>query len=373
MPASEKTYVYSSAPDTNYAPDNLLRVSHSASGANRFSYMKFSTAYVPANATIEGADLKIYLSECTGSPDPNLLYVGRVTTGWNENTITYNNRPSSTAPVSGNPNCTNPFLYFNVKDMVNDWFTGQQPNYGLILYGPKTNTWERQVGSSNLVYITISYTVPDPTPPVQAPPPSNTPSGESTAPGDSSPSTTTAKPVSASKPASEATAPVDSSIQAPVLTSVKKNDKEIKTTLKEGVSSLEINQNDSLELIGTSFASARVVVFIGDIAFESTAGADGVWSVILDNKKVAYGENQVQAQAQKDGRGSEKVDFFKLKKTEEKQVITKSQKKNNNNLLIILGISGAALLLLILTGVLLNIKYHWVQKLAKKIKPKPKK
>lgn len=314
--------------------------------------------------------MNIYGYSCSGTPSPNTMTAAQVTSDWNESTITWNNKPSSTNSVSGDASCTRPFYYFDIKNIVENWHSGQ-PNYGLKVYGPKNGTWERKAyNDQNQIYITVGYTLPDTAPP--AAPPSNPPatppadngsteSANST--GGSGENSTASTPVaSTSKPASQAIAPVDKSIKAPVLTSVKKNGKEIKFDKL-----VEINEKDSLEIFGTSFAGAKIVIFISNIAFETTASPDGKWRIVTDNKKVKTGEQNVQAQAQKDGKGSEKVTLFKLKKTETKSVQLKDERNSKYKILFfVLG----TFILIFLVGVLINFRHHFILKLRKKLKKK---
>lgn len=363
----------SNFPSSNYSSSNYVRYGYnSLEGKNTWAYLKFNIdGALPANATLTRASLNLSPQECSSTSSPNEMYVGRVTSNWSESTITWNNKPSSTSAVSGNHACGPQQHSADVTNIVNSWRSGT-PNYGFVVYGPKNGTWHRTTSTSEAVklYLQLVYTVPDPAPPSTPPTPPATPPVTSENPGSTgnSGSAVSTPSASPSRLASEAAAPVDASIQAPVLTSVKKNNEEV--NLSEG-STIEINQKDSLEILGTSFANAKIVVFIGDIAFETTADAEGKWSVVLDNSKVNISEYTVQAQAQKDGKGSEKTNLFQLKKVETKTVATKSEKKNYNTVFIVFGVLGAVLLLLILIGTLLNLKYHWIQKVTKKIKPKP--
>lgn len=358
----ESSYVISTYPSSNYHASDYVRVGYSF-GSTTWAYLKFGVNRIPADATITAAVLMLAPTSCSGSPSPETLTVGRVDSGWNQNTITWNNRPpSSNYVTSSNITCNQSQFSTDVTSIVNTWRSGA-PNYGLVIYGPKNNSWQRTITEDTHMLLKLYYTTtddPPPAPPVQAPPPSNPPAADNPSSGDSS-----TTPASPSKPASEAAAPVDASIQSPVLTTVKKNGKEIKTTPKERVGSLEIKQSDSLELVGTSFANAKVVIFIGDVAFETTANTEGKWSTVTDNSKLKTGEYSVQAQAQRDGKGSEKVTFFKLKVAEVKVAQTKEQKQSNarTNLFVALGI----VLILFLIGVLINIRHHYLLKIKKSI------
>ncbi|RJO61439.1 DNRLRE domain-containing protein [candidate division WS5 bacterium] len=369
----DDVYVSSSSPSANYSSDNFIKIGYSSyGGVNYWAYLKFigNIDQIPQNAVIESAALNIYGYSCSGTPSPNTMTTAQVTSDWSEGTITWNNKPSSTNGISGDASCSRPFYYFDIKSIVENWRSGQ-PNYGLKVYGPKNSTWERKAyADQNQIYIAIGYSIPE-DPPASTPPSENPPVGsEAESPGstEGSNSSTASNPtISASKPASEAAAPVDQAIPRPVLTGVKRNGKDLKMPMTEK-SAVEINQNDLLELLGTSFAGAKIVVFIGDIAFETKANTEGKWSIVLDNKKIKSGEYSVQAQAQKEGKGSEKTALFKLKKTDTKSARAKD-KKGVNFKTILFFVFGAVFVAF-LAGVLINLRHHFILRLKKKIKKK---
>ncbi|MFC1780310.1 hypothetical protein ACFLY9_01305 [Patescibacteria group bacterium] len=107
-------------------------------------------------------------------------------------------------------------------------------------------------------------------------------------------------------------AEVDESIEPPVLGSLKKNDDEVDL---EEITELDVNSNDTVEMSGTAFSGATVVVYIGDSAFSATADEEGNWTIIINVSDIESGLNVVEGQAQNDeGKGSEKVAFFSINK-----------------------------------------------------------
>lgn len=122
---------------------------------------------------------------------------------------------------------------------------------------------------------------------------------------------TTATSTSTTQSAAAATAPVDPSIKTPILTSIVKNETKTEAPIKKDIS---FNLNDSLEVFGTSFAGAKVVLFAGDKAFNATVDKDGNWSYKFNQKDLKSGTFTVAGQAQNtEGKGSEKTNLFKLK------------------------------------------------------------
>jgi hypothetical protein len=107
-------------------------------------------------------------------------------------------------------------------------------------------------------------------------------------------------------------AEVDESIEPPTLGSLKKNDNEVDL---EDLTELDVTSNDTVEMSGTAFPGATVVIYIGDSAFSTTADDEGNWTIIINASGIESGLNVVEGQAQNDeGKGSEKVAFFSINK-----------------------------------------------------------
>jgi len=104
---------------------------------------------------------------------------------------------------------------------------------------------------------------------------------------------------------------VDPSVKVPILTHVVKNGTKTEAPITKDV---KLNLNDSLEAFGTSFAGAKVVLFVSDKTFNATVDKDGNWSYKFIQKDLKAGTYVVQGQAQNsEGKGSEKANLFKIK------------------------------------------------------------
>jgi hypothetical protein len=81
---------------TNYGSDSKLAVKGSTGGASRESYLKFDLAAIPA--TLTSATLRLYgsLSAALGGGLGVQVFAG-ATNSWDENAITWNKRPGSSA------------------------------------------------------------------------------------------------------------------------------------------------------------------------------------------------------------------------------------------------------------------------------------
>lgn len=151
-------------------------------------------------------------------------------------------------------------------------------------------------------FATYGYTY---TPPSN--PPSTPDSGTTdTSSGNSSDSTTSASKI----PATAQEAPIDPSIQKPTLTHIEKNSAKTDTPITKEVA---VGMKDKLKLYGDSFPSAKVAVFYGEKGFAADVGADGKWSIDTPVSELSEGALTINGQSQKDGKGSEKVEFLKIK------------------------------------------------------------
>lgn len=195
----------------------------------------------------------------------------------------------------------------------------------------------------------------DPPPATPTPTPTPTPT-----------STSSSQPTTSPSPSA---APVDESVQKPVLTSIEKNGQKTNAPIKDEV---KISSNDTLKLVGTSFTGAKVTIFVGNYSYSATVDTKGDWTFNLPVSKIKDGSFTVSAQAVNDkGKGSEKVTFFKLKKEDTKATTTSPTQKPKTfwqKLFTTYLPYTVGLLIVLLSGIGMLI-YHLIQK---KRKPKVK-
>lgn len=186
---------------------------------------------------------------------------------------------------------------------------------GTNSYGGGTRRQNQTTYSDDLPFATWGYSTeeeePTPEEPTVDEPPSENPPED----GEQKPAQ--------KKDASDAQAQeVDENIEAPELSYIKKNDEQMDAPIEGEV---EFRSSDTLEIVGTAFPNATVVIFIGDNAYTITADENGDWTVLIDLSKISEGTYTVQAQAKnEEGIGSVKTDLYILKKLadekDEKQV-----------------------------------------------------
>jgi hypothetical protein len=102
----------------------------------------------------------------------------------------------------------------------------------------------------------------------------------------------------------------NASIKTPVLTAISKNGVTTKAPITEEVS---LGTHDKLILNGTSFAGAKVVLYMSDKVADALVAKDGTWTYELEGSKLSSGTMAIQGQAIQGTEGSEKAEFMKIK------------------------------------------------------------
>lgn len=141
--AVEDAYTDSKNPGTNYGSSTSL-YAYSFSSAYKYSYIKFisKSMYMPI-ISIYSATAYIYVSYASGSDN---RYYSYITSDWAENTITYNNAPSSTGIYNMVISTTGWYSISLSTSSVRKMFTG---SYFGMLFGTFSQ-------SSQSYYYTIS-------------------------------------------------------------------------------------------------------------------------------------------------------------------------------------------------------------------------
>jgi hypothetical protein len=130
-PPSADTFALSATPKYNYGPSPLLPVT---SGAT--TYIQFSLAGLPANATVSKATLRLYVDAVTSA---GTFDVFEINTPWSEASLNFTNAPTpgvsatGSKPVSvSSANC-NQFVLVDITTLVQDWVNGTVANNGIAL------------------------------------------------------------------------------------------------------------------------------------------------------------------------------------------------------------------------------------------------
>jgi hypothetical protein len=127
------SYVRDDLPTANYGSDNYLAAGTNISGDISRAYIQFDLTGLPPNVVITEATLILdhYSSEPMAS-----AYIGAypVTAAWGESIITFSNQPSVTVlEAAFLVPSTVGVIEWDITNMVQGWYEGSIPNYGLML------------------------------------------------------------------------------------------------------------------------------------------------------------------------------------------------------------------------------------------------
>jgi uncharacterized repeat protein (TIGR01451 family) len=128
---SKDTWVNSDSPNTNYGAD--LELTMSTGGQQAFILLDFDLSALPDDADIISATLSVYPSESVPG-DPYAMLPYAITSGWEENVVTWNSRPSSS--YRGDPvimYTPDDWSVFDVTHIVQDWYDGALSINGIAI------------------------------------------------------------------------------------------------------------------------------------------------------------------------------------------------------------------------------------------------
>jgi hypothetical protein len=150
--------IESVVPTNNYGNLTYCDVGNSAITIRR-TYIKFDLSTVPANAVVVDADLKLYHYGGPGTDDFTIgLY--KVTSAWDESTITWNLQPTCSVDAETTSDITIGAITWeswDIDTLVHTWLDGSITNYGVML----KDTDEASVNS--IAYFRTSDYLVDPT------------------------------------------------------------------------------------------------------------------------------------------------------------------------------------------------------------------
>lgn len=145
--------------DTNFGSETKLVNSNSQTSGNTInakSFIKWDLSDIPAGAVITEA--KFYCYWYSVFSFEITIKISQVTSAdWAEGSITWNNAPTITG-VLGNWNLYEGVGWFNIDitTLVQDWFSGDENNYGLLIGRPISDT-DAPGEARSQEYADISY------------------------------------------------------------------------------------------------------------------------------------------------------------------------------------------------------------------------
>ncbi|NLB89190.1 MAG: DNRLRE domain-containing protein [Syntrophomonadaceae bacterium] len=134
-------YVAEFYPDENFGCSPYLFTNRFQGCGDIYrTYIKFDLCsllcnQIPPNSTIKHASLWFPLFRNEVPESNNTLYVYRVIQDWDEHLITWNNQPITALIADGSTVVTpsDDFIYIDITHLVNWWYNGLYPNFGLQL------------------------------------------------------------------------------------------------------------------------------------------------------------------------------------------------------------------------------------------------
>ena len=183
---TEDAWISSKFPNNNYGGAyQLFDFYESSDGSEGRALFKFDMSTIPANSTVGDAYIYLYLlgdaQSCYGQPAGN-FYISQISSSWSENSVTWNNQPSTYVNYLNTVACTTGYRAVYFKNIAQGILNGEISNNGLMLIGLlHTNEWMRTImsrenGQSYTAKISITYSPPSPSPtPTPTPAPSPTP------------------------------------------------------------------------------------------------------------------------------------------------------------------------------------------------------
>lgn len=166
--SDKATMVSAYAKDTNLGSYERIEI---CSVDNRMGLVQWDLSGIPSNANIINATLKFYGSSYMNAGGTGAMNVYQVTAAWDENTVTWNNRPAISTLLGTVPYVDGTTTQFqlnseNLKTLVQNWVNGTTNNYGVFLN--QNNSGLIDIGSddaseANRPLLEVTYeAVPEP-------------------------------------------------------------------------------------------------------------------------------------------------------------------------------------------------------------------
>jgi len=166
--------VIQSDPDTNYGSNAQLQVGFTGSvgdGSGSASYLYFPTSFIPEDATVLDAELRLYCAYNGLSAGGMMFDIHEVDDSWMEHTITFNNRPEFDLDdliYSGHlaQSYCSGWMSFSGGDLIT-WVEDHRTSEGngLALFSTSGNTyfnaWSKEHGSDLWPILRITYELDD--------------------------------------------------------------------------------------------------------------------------------------------------------------------------------------------------------------------
>jgi hypothetical protein len=129
----DDTAIMENHPNDNCGASEEIAL-RSVSGWEWDLLFKFDLSAIPSNATIQDASLQAYYyKNWDGNPSGNQVNLYRISSNWNEETVTWSTHPSYVTELSSFaiiPSTIEKWILWNVTDDVMMFYNSSTPNYG---------------------------------------------------------------------------------------------------------------------------------------------------------------------------------------------------------------------------------------------------
>ena len=138
LSAVADAWVIDSNPTGNFGGDAKLRADYCCGEfpGKSFIYIEFDVSSIPAGYTVTGATLGIYLDSASGFPGGMNLIASRVSAGWSEYSITWNNKPGWSGTLDTVSVGTSPgwYQWTIPASVVQNWVDNPGTNHGIVIH-----------------------------------------------------------------------------------------------------------------------------------------------------------------------------------------------------------------------------------------------
>ncbi|MCX6276363.1 MAG: DNRLRE domain-containing protein [Bacteroidetes bacterium] len=150
---------YSTQNFGNIAENCAIAWTKNGASHNIRSLIQFDLSSIPANATIQSAVLSLYFAPGSdegkhyGFFGSNSAYLQRITSSWDEHTVTWNTQPTTTTldrvSLSGSTSATQNYPNINVTQLIKDMLGDPTHSFGFMLRLQSETVYKKLVLASS--------------------------------------------------------------------------------------------------------------------------------------------------------------------------------------------------------------------------------
>lgn len=129
-------------PNNNEGHIRWFKVRRGGTGFEVDGLIKFNISSIPPDTTINSAIVHLFYDHSDSDPSGRTINYHRNTEDWDEETVTWNNRPDHDPAISSSaimPDSEDQWMEWNVTGDVQGFVDGQETNYGWKIIDPSTS------------------------------------------------------------------------------------------------------------------------------------------------------------------------------------------------------------------------------------------